>query len=425
MYAPVVWTAAADDAASREFVSDYIARWDENPADESAAYFDAIYLAAQALRDAEALTRTALTGAEYTGVQGVYVNGVPNTVRLIELGNGAGNLEAARYADDVCTTCPSFFVADVTEEEASREAIYTFALIADTEADSGRAIEQAVELAVREINDAGGILGPQTVRYTLRLRTYEAGTPAEAVLPAPFAADAAAVPYLVTATGLTSPTLAAARFLYQARANDLTQARAAVTYAVETLELTQFASVSARADYGLNAARAVRDAVRAADDGEIVLSLEHAPDQTDLSGLAAQIAAQSVEVVYAWTTPAAAQSLIDSLAAAGWQGTVFYGYLNDSLAATLTVPDGIALHGVVPWSVSALDWSSRTFAANYTDLYGEAPNDLGAAYYDSVHLLRRAVEAVGPQPLTVATWLREDADFIGVQGVYTPAQYAT
>jgi branched-chain amino acid transport system substrate-binding protein len=448
LYAPVVWTAAADDAASREFVSDYIARWDENPADESAAYFDAIYLAAQALRDAEALTRTALTGAEYTGVQGVYVNGVPNTVRLIELGNGAGNLEAARYADDVCTTCPSFFVADVTEEEASREAIYTFALIADTEADSGRAIEQAVELAVREINNAGGILGPQTVRYTLRLRTYEAGTPAEAaaafgqavqdgaqavlggdlngwVLPAPFAADAAAVPYLVTATGLTSPTLAAARFLYQARANDLTQARAAVTYAVETLELTQFASVSARADYGLNAARAVRDAVRAADDGEIVLSLEHAPDQTDLSGLAAQIAAQSVEVVYAWTTPAAAQSLIDSLAAAGWQGTVFYGYLNDSLAATLTVPDGIALHGVVPWSVSALDWSSRTFAANYTDLYGEAPNDLGAAYYDSVHLLRRAVEAVGPQPLTVATWLREDADFIGVQGVYTPAQYAT
>jgi len=446
---PVIWTASADDRASREFVSDYAARWNETPGDESAAYYDAIYLAAQALRDAESLTRSALTGAEYTGVQGEYVNGVPTSIRLIELSGGdSASVEAARYTAGECVTCPDIFMADTTDEDASREAVYTFALIADTDTDTGRSIEQAVELAVREINDAGGLIGPQTVRYSLRLRTYAASTATEAaaafgqavqdgagavlgsdlngwVLPAPFTADTVGVPYLVTATGLTSPTLATARFLLQARANDLTQARASVTYAVDTLELTQFATVVARADYGLNAARAVKDAAQATDDGEVVLSLEHAPDQSDLSNAVGQISAQRVEAVFAWTTPAALQSLLDSLAAADWNGTVFYGYLNDSLAAKLTIPDGITLYGSTPWTPQASDWGSRTFTRAYTDLYAEAPSDLSAAYYDSVHLLRRAVEAVGSAPAAVTTWLREDADFTGVQGVYTPAAYAT
>lgn len=449
LFTPVIWTANADDRASREFVADYVARWNEAPGAESAAYYDAIYLAAQALRESEALTRTALTGAEYTGVQGVYINGVPDTVRLIELSNGAtANTEAARYAAGECLTCPDIFITDITEEEATREAVYTFALITDTDSDAGRAIEQAAELAVREINDAGGILGPQTVRYSLRLRTYEATTPAEAVaafnqavqdgagavlggelngwvLPAPFSADAASVPYLVTATGLTSPTLATAQYLLQARANDLTQARAAVTYAVNTLELTQFATIAARADYGLNAARAIKDATSAADDGEIVLSLEHAPDQTDLSNAAAQIKAGNIEAVFAWTTPAATQSLLNALGAAEWQGVVFYGYLNDSLAATLTVPAGISLYAPTPWTVQASDWASRAFTRAYNELYAETPSDLAAAYYDSVHLLRRAVEAVGSTPSALATWLREDANFIGVQGIYAPADYAS
>ena len=447
VFAPVIWTTSADDRSSRKFVTDYTARWNESPGDESAAYYDAVYLMAQALRDAEALTRSAITGVEYTGVQGVYISGVPDSVRLVEFTDGAA-LEAARYADGVCLTCPDLFVADITEADASREEVYTLALIADTESDAGRSIEQAAELAVREVNDAGGLLGPQTVRYSLRLRTYQATTPAEAaaafaqavkdgagvvlgpdrngwVLPAPFAADAAGVPYLVTATGLTSPTLATARFLMQARANDLTQARAAVTYAVDRLKLTQFATVVARGDYGLNAARALKEAARAADDGEIVLSLEHAPDQADLSSIAGQISAQKVEAVFAWTTPAALQSLLNTLGASDWRGAVFYGYLSDNLAATLTVPDGIALYGTTPWTPQASDWGSRAFTIAYTDLYAEAPSDLSAAYYDSVHLLRRAVEAVGSTPATVATWLREDADFIGVQGVYTPADYAT
>lgn len=444
---PVIWTANADDRASREFVADYIARWDENPATESAAYYDAVYLAAQALRESEALTRTALTGAEYTGVQGVYVNGVPDTVRLVELTESAP-VEAARYTAGTCETCSDIFVADITETDASREAVYTFALIADTDTDAGRIIEQAAELAVREINDAGGVLGPQTVRYTLRLRTYSASTPTEAIqafgqavqdgagavlggslngwiLPAPFTADAAAVPYLVTATGLTSPTLATAQYILQARANDLTQARAAVTYAVNTLELTQFATIAARADYGLNAARAIKDAARAADDGEIVLSLEHAPDQTDLNNAAAQIGASDVEAVFAWTTPAALQDLLNQLGSLNWSGTVFYGYLSGDLSANLVIPAGITVYGPTPWTRQTNDWATRAFDTAYQDLYSEAPSDLAAAYYDSVHLLRRAVEAVGPLPAGVATWLREDADFIGVQGVYTPAEYAT
>jgi len=449
IFTPVVWTATADDRASREFVADYVNRWDETPGDESAAYYDAIYLAAQALRDAESLTRNAITGADYTGVQGEYINGVPTTVRLIELSNGAAaSVEAARYIAGECVNCPDIFVADITEEDASREAVYTLALIADTDTDTGRSVEQAAELAVREINDAGGLLGPQTVRYSLRLRSYSASNPTEAaaafgqavqdgagavlgpdlngwVLPVPFAADAAGVPYLVTATGLTSPTLATARFLLQLRANDLTQARAAVTYAVDGLELTQFATVVARADYGLNAARAIKDAVHAADDGEIVLSLEHAPDQPDLSAAAGQISAGEVEAVFAWTTPAALQSLLDGLGASGWQGMVFYGYINDSLAATLAVPDGIMLYGPTPWTPQATDWGSRAFTHAYIDLYAETPSDLSAAYYDSVHLLRHAVEAVGTEPAAVTTWLHDDAEFIGVQGLYTPAEYGT
>ncbi|MCU0463509.1 MAG: ABC transporter substrate-binding protein [Anaerolineae bacterium] len=448
VFKPVIWTASADDRASREFVAAYQARWEELPGDESAAYYDSVYLMAEALRNTESLARTSLTGASLDGVQGTYASGVPDTVRIVELGNGSGNVEAARYVAGVCVTCPGVFVQDITETDTTRELVYTVALIADTDSDTGRSVEQAAELAVREINDAGGLLGPQTTRYTLRLRTYDAANPAEAsaafgqavqdgagavlggdlngwVLPAPFTADAAGVPYLVTATGLTSPTLATAQFLLQLRANDLTQARAAVSYAVESLELTQFATVSARADYGLNAARALRDATQSADDGEVVFSVEHAPDQPNLSAAATQVAGAEVEAVFAWTTPDALQSFLNGLGAEGWSGVVFYGYLTDSLAATLTVPEGVTLYGVTPWTAQASDWSSRAFTASYTDLYAEAPSDLAAAYYDAVHLLRRGVEAVGPVPATVNRWLRDTADFTGVQGAYLPSEYGT
>jgi len=62
------------------------------------------------------------------------------------------------------------------------------------------------------------------------------------------------------------------------------------------------------------------------------------------------------------------------------------------------------------------------FAARYEDRYGEAPISQAAAYYDVVHLIGHGLDDVGSGSLQ--TWLSGVAEFVGVQGIYSPNTYA-
>ncbi|MBK9123067.1 MAG: ABC transporter substrate-binding protein [Chloroflexi bacterium] len=452
---PAAWNPTAVNPQTRAFTTEYAAGADSPTlTEESGAYYDAISLIAETLRRTPTLSRVNLGATSFTGVQGDYTNGRPNTVRLFEIGAGGEWIEAARYVGAVCETCPDFFVSDTTEVNEAREVLFNIALLADqsgTTSEVGRHAQQAIELAVREINELGGIIGPQNVRYTLRLAVYDA--PDATAAPAAFeravreganvivgpdlnsyvvltalAADAVGIPQIATATGLTSPSLSTLQFLKQGRSNDRTRAAAAVSFVSEELELTNLALIVGRTDWGLNVQSAVRAAVRATEDAELVFSAEHGPELPDLSVFVPDILNSGAEAVMVWSTPASMLSLVQALAETEWQGTLVYGYALPNLpelASLASLPDGVRLLLPVGWWPTATDWAGRWFADQYRELFDEEPIEQTAAYYDAIHLIRRAIEVGGPAPAALQDFLTNDAQFIGAQGTYNPATYGT
>lgn len=452
---PYAWWPQAANPATREFLRS-MSDASEVAEINSAAYYDMIALIADSLRRTETVTRTSLGGANIEGVLGEYVNGRPTHVLLFQTdvqAEGAYRMwEAARYVGRECLTCPDYFTADTADVDEAREALFTVALLADQSgmtSEVGRHAQQAIELAMREINDAGGVIGPQNVRYVMRLAVYDVPDPTSApsafqravaeganvilgpdtnsaIVPSALAADAAGVVQISTATGLTSAGLNTVQYLKQGRSNDRTRARAAVTYVTEELGLEKLALIVARTDWGLNIQSAVRDAVRTTEDGEIVLSLEHGTEQPDLSAFYDRIVESGAEAVLVWSIPASLATLVDTMVSNGWQGTVVYGYTTPELVSgQFPAPSGIDLVIPVGWWHSTTSWAGHHFALSYLDLFDEQPIEQTAAYYDSVHLIRRAIEAVGPAPAALREYLNVDTDFIGAQGRYTPDAYNT
>ena len=447
-------SAAAYDNLSQQFVADYQAKWNALPPDNAAAYYDAVKLIAESLKnsgkDRTGLLNSLRNKKGYRGVQGVYNSGAINALRLMQTGNDNARLEAASYSDGKCINCSDDARPDVSGKTVSTSKTLTFALIGTLNGVSkpiGDAATHGAELAVDAINARGGVLGPNNVRYLLTLNRYNATNSSEMasafvaaksagatvvlgpdfngqLLPQLTLASSQGIPQLVTATSAQILGKTGQNFVFQARANDLTLARAAADYLVMERSFTKFGTFAIRADYGLTTAKTLKDFIATLDDARVTLALDHAADATNSSDYAVQIAASGVQALFVWTSQPAAKQLLDELGKAHWQGVFVYGYLTPDYAATLTVPSGISLMGTVTWWNIADDWSSRDFTARFAQRYGSAPLPQSAAYYDAVFLLAQGIEKVGSDPKALQSWLAKQTAFRGVQGMYAPATYA-
>ncbi|GAB4442033.1 MAG: hypothetical protein Kow00120_10790 [Anaerolineae bacterium] len=451
-YGVVGWTPAAYDALSQSFVDAYSARWGSAPPDHAAAYFDAMYLLAEAVRDAgsdpDAIASALDGSADYYGVQGDYDGAETSGLRVIQVNATGALVEAALYVGGVCANCPDIWSLEAADADAGR-AVATLALIATLDGPAearGRQAEQAAALAVREINNAGGVIDPDGVRYMLFLQSYSATTADEAANSITAAASAGAravlgpdynalikpnlslaaqagVPLLTTATDSWIPNDDPTDYVFQVRANDAAAASAAAAYLLDVRGLTDFATVSVRADYALNAVDALTQVIVASGDGRVVRAVEHDLDEDDFATIASQIVASGAQSVLAWTTPTAATRLLDALGAQGWTGVYVYGYLTPELVDTLDAPAGIELLGAASWWPAGASWASQRFTESYVARYGETPGPQSAAYYDAVYLIAHAISEAGSAPADIQAWLAETGAMVGVQGVYQPATY--
>jgi branched-chain amino acid transport system substrate-binding protein len=445
------WSNAAYDSAGQTFAAAYAARWEVPAPDQAAAYYDAVALLAQAITEVgvqPASIRTELSSqTDFYGVQGEYDNATADALRVIQTRADGSFIEVVRYAGGECQNCPQTWLADTTGDSATSAETFRIGLIATLDGSAeaiGEQIEQAVRLAIREINEAGGVVGTNGVRYTLDLVTYTAesgetaGTAFEQaisdgvqivigpdynaqVLPNLFRAENAGTLQLVSAT-LDQVTANAGSSVYQLRATDSALASAAARYLVDVRGLTRFASVAVRTDYGLDGVEAFNDVISASDDAGVLLELEHDVDADDLAALADQIVAANVEALAVWSNQPAAAALIAELDARGWQGVLVYGYLTTDFLAGL---GEISFEIVAPvnWWSSAQDWLSQDFATRYTARYGDAPIPQAAAYYDAVYLIADGLDQSGESGL--ANWLNGLDSFVGVQGMYRPDAYGT
>ncbi|MFN8373200.1 MAG: ABC transporter substrate-binding protein [Anaerolineae bacterium] len=445
----VNWTAAAYDTASQEFVSDYHARWDAAPLDHAAAYYDAVHLIAAAVAtvgdNPAAIADNIAANDSFDGAQGNYINGESTSLRMMQAAADGTLMDVARYTAGACLNCVDTVRASV-DTTVEQRAIFNIAFVGtlDGAAETvGLAAQQGAELALREINDAGGVIAPDGTRYILSLNSTNV-TSAESianvfaqsgasivlgpdfnsfVLPNLRLPASSGIPQLVSATSSQVAENDVADYVFQMRANDATLARAAAEYLLNEREFTTFATISARTDYGLDTVNVIEDTIAAADEGQVVLSLEHDVDETDFTGYARQIADSGAQAVFAWTTQPAAAQLLTALDAAGWQGVFVYGYLTPEYAQTLNMPAGIEVIAPVSWWNTANDWASVDFSARYTERFGESPTPQSAVYYDAMYLLASGIEAVGAESAALQTWLLDQQGYRGVQGVYDPAVY--
>ncbi|MBL8162075.1 MAG: ABC transporter substrate-binding protein [Anaerolineae bacterium] len=451
LYGLMNWTDAAYDAASADFVADYQAQWGTLPPEAAASIYDAVYLLADSVADAgiePAAIRSDLAAqTDFAGVQGSYDNASTDALRVVQVLADGRFIEVARYADGLCQTCPDTWLADTTDESTTSSETYRIGLIGtlDGAAEAtGEQIEQAARLAVREINEAGGVVGANGVRYTLDLVTYSAQTSEAAgtafqqavsdgvqivigpdynsqVLPGLFRAEEAQIVQLVSATS-DQVTLGGGSYVYQMRAADTVLASASASYLLDVRELTRFATVAVRTDYGLDSVEAFAETLAVNEDAELLLELEHDVDATDFSALAEQIVGANVEALAVWSTQPAFTALANELAQRGWQGVLVYGYLTPEFAATLgTLP--FELLAPVNWWSNSGDWIGQDFSTRYTERYGEAPIPQTASYYDAIYLL--AAQLDGGSADGVRDGLSGLESFIGVQGSYHPQRYGT
>jgi len=449
MYGTVGWSAAAYDARSQAFVNDYTAQWGIAPPAAAAAYYDAVFLLSESISDVGIVAstiRTNLSGSlEIVGVQGSYDNATTDTVLLMQARSDGSLIEAARYTGRECLNCPDIWWADSSNVTVTSSETIRIGLIATLDGVSepmGAQIEQAAQLAIRDINDAGGVVGPNSVRYTLNLVTYSVTNTDEVavafdqaeqdgvdvligpdynaqVVPNVFRPESAGMVQLVSAT-LAQLSANSDGYLFQMRANDTALAQAAARYLLDTRDLTRFASVAVRTDYGLDSVEAFNDVVSDSDDGEVVLELEHDLDTIDFATLADQVVAAEVEAISLWTMQPAAATLMSELNARGWDGVVMYGYLTPEFASSIGQMT-FELVAPVNWWQDTRDWVGSAFAAHYSERYGETPLPQAAAYYDVVHLIARGLDEAGASGLR--TWISGLDSFIGVQGSYAPDRY--
>lgn len=434
------WSDVIYAPKNHAFLSAYHTRWSSEANHLAVAYYDAVNHLVESLR-----TGTTLSALDFDGVGGLYADNNAQTTHIIVAIQNGNLAELGRYDGLTCVNCPDLWVQNINDVSIENTSVYTIALITQLEGINeamGIHIQQGIELAIRQINDAGGFIGADEVRYRLQLQTYHATTPEETAQAMNEAVkngaqvifgpdtNAQVIPNLaltlqnkplqwVSVSGLSNSLINLPDSVMQLNPNDATRARVSVNYVLNQLQLTEMALVGVRTDYGLDTLRVLEDEIAHADEGRVVLRLEHNITDDNAPALAEQIAQSEAQAVFIWSTQPYTTALIQALADLRWDGTIVIGYVSPDFV--YPSPANLQLIAPVSWWTSASDWASLMFIEAYDARYGASPTPYSATYYDAVYLLKMAIQSVGADSAAMQTWLNSEMDFIGVQGQYTPS----
>lgn len=277
-------------------------------------------------------------------------------------------------------------------------------------------ITEGAQLAVQQINNAGGVQGADGTVYRLELSVQPTGNGANlgdsiaalgqtgviAVL-GPASGEEVQnglpilqvlnVPILTPAAGDTIIAADTTGKLFRTRAPELTQGRALADYlirqlAVSTIATVQLDTASTAGVIGFSSAATSLGITPAP-----ALLLEGGPDVTTL--VTAVIQANPGAVV-TYGNPAIAGTLYTNLRVAGWQGIFVYENADDRVFRN-NVPR-TQLRGIISkttWPYAATDAASANFLVTYVRAFGKIPGAVEASSYDAVFLLAQAIQLPG------------------------------
>lgn len=300
-------------------------------------------------------------------------------------------------------------------------------------------LTRGAQLAVEEINNAGGVVGADGTVFQLQLVIQPIIDLPTAVANINQASVIAVigpessqtilgnrdllatlnVPLLTPATDDTLVVNDASRRILRIRAQESLQGRALADYLINDLNAASFVTVQ----LDLESTVSVIGFTRAASQlglipGEGLLLQEG----VSIDNLVAQIMRQLPQFVVAYGPPELTAQLYTTLRQSDWPGRFVYNRANSTTfrnAVQESLLEGII--GVSSWSYTFGDESSQNFVFSYIRAFGTVPDALDAAAYDTIYLLQ---EAIG-RPGALQDNLLAISNFEGVQGTLNPALLAS
>ncbi len=300
-------------------------------------------------------------------------------------------------------------------------------------------LTNGARLAVQEINKGGGVTDANGTQFQLELivQPTDNGTllaqainnlqrssviavvgpkTNEEVLNGMTALQSLNVPVLVAATGDTLIASDTSGRIFRSRAADILQGRALATYLIQDLTIQRIATVQLDIE---STGEVVGFATSAAGLGVAPQNSYILDASTSIEQIINNIRASNPQIVVAFGPANSAAELYNGLRAAGWGGQFAYNRAeNAAFRDKVNIDEIGGILSASTWTIGATDDISEAFITNYVHTFGEVPNILAAAGYDSVYLIGQAILLPG----NLQSTLQQVDNFQGVQGALRPAQ---
>lgn len=304
---------------------------------------------------------------------------------------------------------------------------------------AGQRTQQGIDLALKEINESGGVLGKKLV-YDIQDDQNTQTTAVNvvtrllnedgicAVIGPHTSGNAAAtsdlyknakIPFL---TGGSSPKLEELDnpYFFRIRPSDTINGQVAAKYAVETLGATNIGISYNNNDFGTGG----RDVLIAALDEMGVKHTEvgHNPGDKDLTGQLMKLQQANVDCIISWTDDAEVVLTARQLYELGFDVPVIAsaGVVMDQVLNLLEPEYVEGWYSVTDFVSTNNDETVTEFVKNFNDEYGINPELYASSYYSAAKVLAAAIEKAGSDdPEAIRQALTETKDMKLPEGVYT------
>jgi branched-chain amino acid transport system substrate-binding protein len=306
---------------------------------------------------------------------------------------------------------------------------------------------RGVQLAIQEINDAGGVDDPNGVTYTFALEVIEVSedNPSEVgnavqqltnqQVVAIFGPDTTALaqPNIVALTNASVPVLTGATSetlldedvnsnIFRLVAPDNVYDTALADFLVGELNVQRIVVVQTSNDW-TNAVLAFNTTL--STRGVAPLNSLLLPDNSELEVNIRVLPELNPDAVMMYGPPNDALTVLNQLKSSGWTGVFAYRSarqgLNDPNFAVNDLAEGVI--GVGSWTSGANDQVGSQFIVNYVGQFGAIPGALSAAGYDGMYVLRRVINSGGPEAASIRQLMSQLGNLSLVRGPVNPSVY--
>lgn len=330
---------------------------------------------------------------------------------------------------------------DAEEENADSGEEILFGLSASITGSvpiNGQNMRQGVELAVKEINEKGGVLGKKlnfvveddqnTQTAAVNVATKLLNENICAVIGPHSSGNAAATSdtykngKISFMTGGSSPALADQNnpYMFRVRPSDSINGEVMVKFAIENLNATKVGISYNNNDFGTGG----RDVVQAALDeaGIEYVAVGHNGGDKDLTGQLMQLKSEGVDVIISYTDDAEVALTARQLYELGIDAPVIAsaGIVTQQVL-DLVEPEYVEGWYAVTDFISTNDSEAvKNFVENYKAEYGTEPELFASSYYSATYVLADAIERAGSDdPEAVREALMETKDLVLPEGTYS------